>query len=77
MIVRKCRFGILALYVTVANIKILVVSFYVAPAQSKYALNYGELNQMFTAFSKLKSKRDGLIFYGDKVSRLKIQRRTF
>ena len=57
--------SVVACYVTLANLKILVISCYLPPANSKYSLNTEDIHKMFSEILKLRSKRDGLIIYGD------------
>ena len=57
--------SVVACYVTLANLKILVISCYLPPANSKYSLNTEDKYKMFSEILKLRSKCDGLIIYGD------------
>ena len=61
----NANFGYNTNYVTLANLKILVISYYLPPANSKYSLNTEDIHKMFSKNSKLRSKCEGLIIYGD------------
>ena len=57
--------SVVGCYVTSGNLKILVISCYLPPANSKYSLNTEDIHKMFSEILKLRSKCDGLIIYGD------------